>query len=458
MKRRRLSPHSFLASSAALVLLLPRGVAAGDRQFTITNSCTETIWTAITNYGENSGYTGPRGFVQEAGNTTTVTIPSPWNGRIWPRRSCTFDDSGAGSCVTGDCRGKLADGMWKGGAECEDQTIGTVNVGEFNLDSWSGSDCWTIPMKIAPEGDGCDSVSCTQDVNAACPDDRMKVKDSDGNTLACIAACFAGINATEPSMNCCSGKYNDLDACVSSGVDYYDVLKPLCEHAYWYPYDSRTDYPTVDYACSADGDPGYLIEYCPDGSGTGTGTTPGSGDGSSSTVETGLASPTPATTSDEGGSSKTGGTAATGSGSSKTSSAASSDSTGSSSSSSSSSSDEDTSSSSSSSSTHTTILGLSRPVFFGLAAAIVLALVLSLFFVVRRKSTSAAPAPVTATGGRGQETTSDDTDTNDSSSGDSSGSDGEGDSDEEEEKGRRANSLAIPTRRTREQARLLSGT
>jgi hypothetical protein len=67
------------------------------------------------------------------------------------------------------------------------------------------------------------SVSCTQDVNAVCPDDRMKVfvlsfpfsskpfcrlrrirsQDDDGNTLACIAACFAGINATDPSMNCC---------------------------------------------------------------------------------------------------------------------------------------------------------------------------------------------------------------------------------------------------------------
>ncbi|GAA6019827.1 hypothetical protein JCM10207_003711 [Rhodosporidiobolus poonsookiae] len=431
MKRRR--PSSFFP-----LAFLP-AVLAGDRTITITNSCDETIWTAVTNFGDTKAYTGPGGFEQKSGNTTTLTMPSPNNFRIWPRRSCTFDDSGAGSCVTGDCSGKL---------ECVDDEIGTVNVGEFNLDSWAGNDFWdqscvpgwTIPMKIAPEGDGCDSVSCTTDVNAACPDDRMKVKDDAGNTLACIAACFAGINADEPSMNCCSGKYNSLDACVSDQVDYYDVLKPMCEHAYWYPYDSRDNYPTVDYACSASGDPGYTIEYCPDGSGTGI----AAGDSASSTDgQTGLASPTPSTTGGSGstktgsgdsskttgsGGSADGGTAAsTGKPASQTASHSSS-----STSSSNTAASPSSSSSSNASTSDDTILGLSQPVFYAMVAVLLLLVLLAIGVALfHRRSPPPAPQRVPSS-----ETSSDSGSSGSSSSG--SESDDSGDEDE----GESARSLA----------------
>ncbi|GAA5992052.1 hypothetical protein JCM11641_003660 [Rhodosporidiobolus odoratus] len=405
MRRRPFPPLPPLLLLPLLVLsscFTPQ-VHAADRLFTITNSCTETIWTAITNYGEHSTYTGSRGFVQESGNVTEVTIPSPWNGRIWPRRKCEFGTDGTGKCVTGDCQGKL---------ECEDQTIGTVNVGEFNLDSWGGNDFWdqscvpgwTIPMLIEPQGDGCDSVSCTQDVNAACPDDRMKVKDDDGNTLACIAACFAGINAADPSMNCCSGKYNDLDACVSDQVDFYSVLKPLCEHAYWYPYDSRPNYPTVDYACPSSGDPGYKIEYCPDGSGTGmaVGKDGAAAASKSAAKETGLASPIPSGTGGlEGG--KTSGTGgkgedngstsdssakakATGGGGSSGGGTASSTSSPKSGSSSSSNSDSATSSDSTTDkSDDSTMFGLSTPIFFSLISVVVVGLFLLVSYLFIRK-------------------------------------------------------------------------
>ncbi|BGP41006.1 hypothetical protein JCM10449v2_004973 [Rhodotorula kratochvilovae] len=215
MQRRRL----------AVLSLLPL-VLAGDRKFTITNSCEFTLWPAVTNYGAHDSYKGPRGWEAPPGNVTTLTMSSPWNGRI----SCTFDSSGKGSCITGDC---------PGGLECDDQTIGWVNVGEWNLDAWGGNDFWdiscvpgwTVPMSIEP--DGCDSVFCTEDVLSKCPDDRMKQKDSDGNVIGCLSACMAKINDVEPSVNCCSGKYNNETTCHSAEVDFYDVLKPLCEHAYW---------------------------------------------------------------------------------------------------------------------------------------------------------------------------------------------------------------------------------
>lgn len=138
-------------------------------------------------------------------------------------------------------------------------------------------------MSIAP--DGCQELKCIDDINAICPDKRMKQCvsghfvhreaaarqadiavpaqsrfDSDGKVIGCLSACMAGINAQEPSMNCCvssrgfsgrrirtdsrsianelhaaqSGKYSPIPKCVPSGVDYYSVFKPICPSAYWY--------------------------------------------------------------------------------------------------------------------------------------------------------------------------------------------------------------------------------
>ncbi|GAA5998486.1 thaumatin family protein [Rhodotorula paludigena] len=215
---------------------LPAIALAGTRKFRVKNECAFTVWPAVTNYDDGAKnywiYKGLHGWEAKPGHQEEFEVESPWNGRIWARRECRFDESGKGSCTTGDCTGEL---------ECADQEIGDVNVGEWNLDSWGGMDFWdiscvpgwTLPMSIVPDGE-CDPLSCTKDVNAACPDDRMKLKDADGNVIGCLSACMAKINAEEPSMNCCSGTYNSMEACAPpSQVDFYDTLKPLCENAYW---------------------------------------------------------------------------------------------------------------------------------------------------------------------------------------------------------------------------------
>ncbi|GAA6063453.1 hypothetical protein JCM10212_002536 [Sporobolomyces blumeae] len=248
------------------IAVFPLLVEAGpDRTFTIRNNCDYPLWPAVTNYGTTSRqYTGTRGWQAEAGSEKEIKVPSPWNGRIWARRGCSFDSNGKGTCVTGNV---------DGGLEVDDQTIGFVNVGEFNLDSWGGNDFWdiscvpgwTVTMAVEPEPDECQSVICAADLNDSCPDDRMKQKDSDGNVIGCFSACMAGISAQDPSMNCCSGEYNSVDACKSEEVDFYDVLKPLCQNAYWYPYDFQPNTPTVDWACPSAKDAAYEITFCPDG-------------------------------------------------------------------------------------------------------------------------------------------------------------------------------------------------
>ncbi|CDR41537.1 RHTO0S06e02784g1_1 [Rhodotorula toruloides] len=417
-------PHGSL-TLLALLSLAPT-VFAGDRQFTITNKCPYTIWPAISNYLKPI-YTGPGGWEAKPGTSKTVTVPSPANVRVWPRRGCTFDASGMGKCVTGDCAGKL---------ECGLGSIGWVNVVEINLDSWAGKDFWdtsSVPGWTAPiavEPDGCPSLACTKDANAACPDDRMKQKDSNGNVIGCLSACMAGINAQDPSYNCCSGIYNSVQACDATKVDFYKVLKPLCEHAYWYPYDNNAAFPKVDFPCPAADSPGYKITFCPDSSNhasdlgpdqqTAGGSTPtGNAVPASSPKTLLLADATQAPASSTGSSARTK-AASTGSSArsadpsaasgtaSAVATAATSDpepSAGATSGSSDgltsaaspdvaspTSAPTDTASPATTSSSDKTILGLSQPLFIALTAAAVLFLLLAIVLVFRRSRSSQAQA------------------------------------------------------------------
>ncbi|GAA5910390.1 thaumatin family protein [Sporobolomyces salmoneus] len=266
MQRPRLS--GYLGLRALLLLsswLRPLLAASTERSFTIKNNCDFTLWPAVTNYGTSKlQYGGKRGWEAKAGSQEELKIPSPWNGRVWARRECNFDSDGKGTCTTGNV---------DGGLEPKDQTIGNVNVGEFNLDAWGGNDFWdiscvpgwTVTMAIEPEPEDCQSIVCADDLNDACPDDRMKQKDSNGKVIGCLSACMAGINAQDPSINCCSGKYNMMENCPSKDVDFYSVLKPFCRNAYWYPYDYQPNTPTVDWACPASKNAAYTITFCPDG-------------------------------------------------------------------------------------------------------------------------------------------------------------------------------------------------
>jgi len=86
---------------------LPVTNAAGktDVPLLVTNRCRDTIWPGLF----TSNGTGPDslGFELTTGSTRNLSVLSDWNGRIWGRTNCTFDDKGVGHCGTGDCGGKL---------------------------------------------------------------------------------------------------------------------------------------------------------------------------------------------------------------------------------------------------------------------------------------------------------------------------------------------------------------
>lgn len=80
-----------------------------DIPLRIRNQCSEDLWPAIlTQFGQGPSHTG---FHLVPGNSTELTVGQDWQGRVWARTNCTFDDNGdipsssqgKVTCGTGDC-------------------------------------------------------------------------------------------------------------------------------------------------------------------------------------------------------------------------------------------------------------------------------------------------------------------------------------------------------------------
>lgn len=83
----------------------------------VTNACPETIWPGI---GTQNGMgPGTGGFVLESRSSRRMFVSPDWQGRVWGRTNCSFNDEGTGpsnlngvngngaACTTGDCFGRL---------------------------------------------------------------------------------------------------------------------------------------------------------------------------------------------------------------------------------------------------------------------------------------------------------------------------------------------------------------
>ncbi|GAA5988341.1 hypothetical protein JCM10908_002173 [Rhodotorula pacifica] len=360
------------------IVLSFAAAATAQRQFEVIKNCQETLWPALTNQGIEflRTYSGIRGWKAPPGHHQLLTLPETWNGRIWPRRMCNFDSAGAGSCVTGNCAG---------GLNCKDNEGDFFSLGEFNLNSWGSLDFYdlsfvagfNVPMSIEP--DGCQALACTTDINVICPDERMKQKDASGRVVGCRSACFAGINAQVPSINCCSGIYESIPACVPDRVDYYGLFKPICPNAYWYPRDQRDGNPQVDWACSATKKPKYTITFCPE-EGAKVGSKklevgyPSQSTGTATHEATGTAT---ATGTSAGGELTASGTSTSTSTSSESGAAS-------------------TATQSGTSTGNDKILGLSKPVFIAICAVAALVVIGVIVCFACRRSRSSTPPPTAA--------------------------------------------------------------
>ena len=214
--------------------------------FTLQNNCGNTVWPGIQG-GEGKAPLMDGGLRLRSGENVNISAPEGWSGRFWGRSLCSFDQSGRGTCITGDCGGKLQC-SGAGGAP-------PATLAEFTLDSpvdyydVSLVDGYNMPVSIIPLGvsSSCNRATCVSDLNQRCPN-GLEVKRN-GSVVACKSACLA---LNRPQY-CCTGQYSNAQTC--KPTSYSNVFKAACPTAYTYAYDDQTSLFTCDGA-------DYLIRFC----------------------------------------------------------------------------------------------------------------------------------------------------------------------------------------------------
>ncbi|OVA11184.1 Thaumatin [Macleaya cordata] len=214
--------------------------------FTFQNKCRNTIWPGI-QPGAGKEILRNGGFRLKFGENVSINAPVGWSGRFWGRHGCSFDQTGRGSCLTGDCGGLLAC-SGAGGAP-------PVSLAEFTLDSpddyydISLVDGYNVPISILISGGKgiCKSLKCTLNLNRNCPRSlQVRYKK---RVVACKSACLA-FNSPE---YCCTGAYANPSTC--KPTNYSEIFKEACPDAYSYAYDDATSIVTCKGA-------NYLIRFC----------------------------------------------------------------------------------------------------------------------------------------------------------------------------------------------------
>ncbi|XP_043691692.1 pathogenesis-related thaumatin-like protein 3.5 [Telopea speciosissima] len=215
--------------------------------FTLKNNCRNTIWPGI-QAGSGKPVLNNGGLKLKPNESVNINAPTGWSGRFWGRRSCSFDATGKGTCLTGDCGGVL-ECAGAGGAP-------PTTLAEFTLDSpmdfydVSLVDGYDLSVSIVPVGGtgDCKPTKCVSDLNKTCPT-GLQVKNSKGRVIACKSACMT-FNTPE---YCCTGAFGSPNTC--KPTDYSKAFKAACPTAYSYAYDDATSTFTCKGA-------NYLISFC----------------------------------------------------------------------------------------------------------------------------------------------------------------------------------------------------
>nr|GLL38530.1 thaumatin-like protein 1 [Ipomoea trifida] len=258
--------------SLVLLLCFQGAIAA---KFTFVNNCEQTVWPGIL----GTPTLDATGFELTKGTSRTFQAPTGWSGRFWGRTGCNFDDSGQGSCLTGDCG--------SGQMECNGEGAQPpATLAEFTLGAGGSQDFYDVslvdgfnlPMMVDVSGGGsgrCAPTGCGDDLNLKCP---AELRTEGGR--ACRSAC----DAFKTPQYCCSGAYASPSTCSPSV--YSQIFKSVCPKSYSYAYDDTTS----TFTCT---DADYIITFCPPSSssaskkGSNSSTTVGSGSGSEPAPESG---------------------------------------------------------------------------------------------------------------------------------------------------------------------------
>lgn len=221
--------------SISLLLLLPLFLLhAGAIRFDIQNNCSYTLWPAILPHGG--------GRALDSGQTWTLDFQDgPKLAKIWARTNCTFNSSGQGTCLTGDCAGQL---------NCTTYGSPPYTKAEYGLNSFGHKDYYDIsvmegfnvPIEMTPTTNNCSrSVKCAaEDIVSECPD---ALKASGGG-------CHNPCTVYKTAQYCCRD-----GPCQPSDLSRF--FKARCADAFTYPEDD----PTSTFACPEG--TSYRVVFCP---------------------------------------------------------------------------------------------------------------------------------------------------------------------------------------------------
>ncbi|KKY20913.1 putative thaumatin family protein [Phaeomoniella chlamydospora] len=293
---------------------------ASDVSLVVTNYCAEDIYPGI----QTQAGTAPdsQGFLLEAGGSTRKqTVSADWQGRIWGRTNCSFNDDGttpangiAGkACTTGDCGGTVV---------CQGTGEVPATLAEFTLESGSGQtyydislvDGYNIPLGIISllgtsgnstltdippnltnpmcvgtasqlSAQGNDSATefgtnstypiplaqgiTFDEVQEWCPwplqqDPPSKPGDGvypypdDNIKRPFFDPCLSACAKWGKAEYCCTGSHDSPSKCQPS--EYSTQAKKVCPDAYSYAYDDQTS----TFIIPSGG--GFEVVFCPSGS------------------------------------------------------------------------------------------------------------------------------------------------------------------------------------------------
>ncbi|KAI4299547.1 hypothetical protein L6164_032994 [Bauhinia variegata] len=217
----------------------------------MVNNCKESIWPGILG---SAGHPSPKdgGFLLSSGEEVVLEVPEGWSGRIWGRQGCCFEEqTGKGSCQTGDCAGLLQCRGIGGNppATLIEMTLGT-SQSELHFYDVSLVDGFNLPVSMKPVegGVGCGVAACEADLNVCCP--YALAVQSQGKVVGCKSACLAA----KTDRYCCTGEFADPKSCKPSVFAH--LFKAICPQAYSFAFDDSSGLKTCKAAR-------YVITFCP---------------------------------------------------------------------------------------------------------------------------------------------------------------------------------------------------
>ncbi|MBA0714549.1 hypothetical protein Golax_013515 [Gossypium laxum] len=126
--------------------------ASHSSVFTMVNKCRYTVWPGVLS-GAGTTQISPTGFILRRGESTSVSVPTSWSGRLWGQTLCTEDSSGKFSCLTGDCGSSTLECSSSGASPPATLAEFTLNgAGEVDFYDVSLVDGYNLPMMVSPKG------------------------------------------------------------------------------------------------------------------------------------------------------------------------------------------------------------------------------------------------------------------------------------------------------------------